>query len=78
MDDMMEYVSEAALKADGFDDAIIGVSTTGLLAYDYNKCLSIIMKDHQCDYTDAIEYMEYNVVGCCMREGAPIFINTNG
>jgi len=74
----MEYVSEVALKADGFDDAIIGVSTTGLVVYDYNKCLNIIMKDHQCDYIDAIEYMEHNVVGCYMGEGTPIFINTNG
>ena len=77
MDSIMEYVSEVALKADGFDDAIIGVSTTGLVVYDYNKCLNIIMKDHQCDYTDAIEYMEYNVVGCYLGEGTPIFINTN-
>ena len=78
MDSIMEYVSEVALKADGFDDAIIGVSTTGLVVYDYNKCLNIIMKDYQCDYTDAIEYMEYNVVGCYLGEGTPIFINTNG
>jgi hypothetical protein len=78
MDSIMEYVSEVALKADGFDDAIIGVSTTGLVVYDYNKCLNIIMKDHQCDYIDAIEYMEHNVVGCYMGEGTPIFINTNG
>ena len=74
----MEYVSEVAMKADGFDDAIIGVSTTGLVVYDYGKCIEIIMKDHKCDYIDAIEYMEYNVVACCMGEGAPIFVNTNG
>lgn len=78
MDSLMEYVSEVALKADGFDDAIIGVSTTGLIVYDYDKCVDIIIKEQNCKYIDAIEYMEFNVVSAYMREGTPIFIKTNG
>ena len=78
MDSLMEYVSEVALKADGFDDAIIGASTTGLVVYDYDKCVDIIIKEQNFKYIDAIEYMEFNVVNAYMREGTPIFIKTNG
>lgn len=78
MDSIMEYVSEVALKADGFDDAITGVTTNGLVVYDYYKCVDIIIKEQNCKYIDAIEYMEFNVVNAYLGEGTPIFINTNG
>tara|TARA_R110002074_G_scaffold324868_2_gene495135 strand:+ start:1694 stop:1924 length:231 start_codon:yes stop_codon:yes gene_type:complete len=65
------------LKADGFDDAILGLgrrcSQPDLLVYDVDKCVAILMKDGMTD-EEAMEYFEYNVVGSCMGEGTPIFL----
>ena len=65
------------LKADGFDDAILGLgrrcSQPDLLVYDVDKCVAILMKDGMTD-EEAMEYFEYNVVGSWMGEGTPIFL----
>ena len=64
------------MKADGFDDAILGMSTRigdeSLIAYDYDKCIEILQKE--MSYEEAVEYMEFNVVGSYVGEGTPIFI----
>ena len=76
---ILERISELnpkALKADGFDDAILGISTRigddNLIAYDYDKCIEILQKE--MSYEEAVEYMEFNVVGSYVGEGTPIFI----
>ena len=65
-----------ALFADGFKDAIIGIarrfSLPPLVAYDYDKCIEILMKDMTEE--EAVEYFEFNVQGAWMGEGTPIFI----
>lgn len=67
-----------ALTADGFDKAIIGI-TTGLgeqrAVYDYDKCVCILT-DKGWSPTEAIEHMEYNVVNSYVGERTPIFILT--
>ena len=69
-------VNPKAMKADGFDDAILGMSTRigddNLIAYDYDKCIEILQKE--MSYEEAVEYMEFNVVGSYVGEGTPIFI----
>ena len=65
------------MKADGFDEAIIGVGRQfdkpDRLIYDYDKCLAILMLDQDFTEEEAIEWMEYNVVGAYVGEGTPIF-----
>lgn len=65
------------LKADGFDDAILGLGRRcgqpDLLVYDVDKCVDILMKDGMTN-EEAIEYFEFNVVGARMGEGTPIFL----
>ena len=65
------------LKADGFDDAILGLgrrcSQPDLLVYDVDKCVAILMKDGMTD-EEAMEYFEFNVVGSWVGEGTPIFL----
>ena len=72
----MSELNPKALKADGFDDAILGISSRigddSSLAYDYDKCIKILQKD--LSYEEAVEYMEFNVVGSYVGEGTPIFI----
>jgi len=72
---MEQYQEENFLKADGFDDAIIGLSedfnSPMRLIYSVNKCLDIIMRD--MNYNDAIEHFTFNVSGAYMGEKTPIW-----
>ncbi len=67
------------LKADGFDEAIIGmaddIATSGQrLIYDANKCIDILIKDHDMSELEAIEYFDYNVSGAYVGENTPIWL----
>ena len=66
------------MKADGFDGAIIGVGRQfdkpDRLIYDYDKCLGILMLDQDFTEEEAVEWMEYNVLGAYVGERTPIYI----
>ena len=66
------------LKADGFDEAIIGVGRRcgqpTIVVYDAEKCREILQKRMEGDPIDADEYFEFNVVGAWMGENTPIFV----
>lgn len=74
----MEKISELypdLLKADGFDEAIIGVvERIGVQAicYDKDKVIEILMKD--MPYEEAIEYFEYNIAGAYVGESTPFYL----
>jgi hypothetical protein len=68
------YPDETFLKADGFDEAIIGLDEkSGRLIYSTTKCLEILVKDEEMTMEEAIEYFYYNVSGAYMGEQTPIF-----
>ena len=60
-----------ALFADGFDDAIIGMSSD-VVVYDRDKCIAILAAD--MSYDEAEEYFDYNVSGAYVGEYTPLFI----
>jgi hypothetical protein len=65
------------LLADGFDGALIGMGrqfNQELAVYDYSKCVEILMERDGMNYDDAVEFMEYNVVGSWMGKGTPVFV----
>jgi hypothetical protein len=66
-----------ALLADGFDNALIGVcrrcTQPPLAAYDYEKVAQSLMNDGM-SYEDAVEFIEFNIVGAWMGEHTPIFV----
>ena len=66
------------LKADGFDDAILGVvercSQPTLICYDYRKCVEILMGKGM-DEDEAAEWMSFNVVGAWVGEYTPVFLS---
>ena len=77
----VEEISELnpeAMMADGFDDAILGMciqfGQEPVVAYNYNKCVEILKNRDGMDDSEAIEYMEYNVVGAYMGVNSPVFI----
>ena len=71
-----QYADEIFLKADGFDEAIIGVDeTTMRLIYSVSKCLEILMKD--MSRGDAVEYFDFNVSSAYVGEKTPIWCQDN-
>jgi hypothetical protein len=73
---------DTLMFADGFDDAIVGVSNRAglepLVTYDIEKCIDILMKRDGMSYDDAYEYFEFNVLGAYMGENTPIYLDTEG
>jgi hypothetical protein len=78
--DMLEiiienYEDEEILKADGFDDAVIGIDTNSMrLIYSVQKCIEVL-REEGMDEIDAVEYFEYNVLGAYVGEKTPIWCN---
>lgn len=69
------YYDEEFLRADGFDDAIIGVDEgTMRLIYSTKKCIDILIQDDMTE-EDALEYFSYNVSGAYVGEKTPIWCN---
>ena len=71
-------INDKALLADGFDEAIDGMciqfGQLPIVAYDYNKCINILIKRDGMSEAQAIEYFDFNVVGSYMGPNSPVFI----
>ncbi len=65
------------MKAEGFDEAIIGVGRQfdrpDRLIYDYDKCVEILVERDDMSAEEAREYMDFNVLGAYVGEKTPIF-----
>jgi hypothetical protein len=71
-----QYEDETFLKADGFDEAIIGVDeTTMRLIYSLRKCLEILMRDMSEEA--AMVHFSFNVSGGYVGEKTPIWCSDN-
>jgi hypothetical protein len=69
------FPDEEFLKADGFDNAIIGVEpNTMRLVYNRDKMVETLIQDEKMDEVDAIEYLEYNTWNAYFGEKTPIYI----
>ena len=70
------YPEEEFLKADGFDDAIIGIEANSLrLVYSVELAVECLMRDNMCR-EDALEYLYYNTITAYVGDKTPIWINT--
>ena len=66
------YTEETFMKADGFDDAIIGVDETQMrLIYSVSKCLEILGR--KMPEEDAYDFFYFNVCGAYVGEKTPIW-----
>jgi len=69
------YPDEEFLKADGFDDAIIGLEPlTMRLVYNMDKMIEILQNQNMT-YEDATEYLEFNTWSAYVGEKTPIYVN---
>jgi hypothetical protein len=66
------------MRADGLDEAIIGVATRpnmdAVLAYDVDKIISILMKKDGMSYEEANEWYGYNIASAWVGDTTPVFI----
>jgi len=63
--------------ADGFDDAIIGVTEVSdgyRVCYDIGRILELLITDHDMDEVGAIEYFDFNIAGAYVGPLTPIFV----
>lgn len=63
-------------KADGFDDAILGISESNIPVFIYSipKCIEILINDGMTD-EEAVEYFYFNVIGSYFGDKTPIWCN---
>lgn len=67
------YADEEILKADGFDDAVIGVDEkTMRLIYSVGRCIEILVEDGMT-MEEAMEYFDFNVSGAWVGDKTPIW-----
>ena len=67
------YYEDEILKADGFDDAVIGVEErTMRLIYSVRKCIEILVLGGM-SVEESIEYFDFNTRGAYVGEKTPIW-----
>jgi hypothetical protein len=74
----LEDENPEALLADGFEDALVGVvrrcGQPTLAAYSYARALEVLMMRDGMEYDDAVEWMEFNVVGAWFGPHTPAWL----
>lgn len=73
LDKIVEWFPEEdILKADGFDEAIIGIETNEMrLIYSVSKCIQILCRD--MNEEEAVEFFDFNVRGSYVGDKTPIW-----
>jgi len=66
---------EECLTADGFDEALVGCSygANVVAVYDVNKMVGVLVEEGM-DGDDALDHLNYNVIGAYVGEKTPIYI----
>lgn len=69
------YPDETFLKADGFDDAVIGVEIAEpmRLIYSVKKVIETLITEDEMSLEDALEHFEFNIRGSYVGEQTPIW-----
>lgn len=78
--DIIHDQNPKALTADGFDSCILGLCQRfgwePVVAYDYDKCVDLLVRRDGMTHEDAVEFMVVNVTGAWVGDGTPVFIST--
>ena len=72
------YPDEEFMKADGFDDCIMGICRRFgeplILAYDEEKVIKKLMKRDKMTRETALEFYTFNIIGAWVGKQTPVFI----
>ena len=76
--DEIADINPEAMLADGFDVAILGMciqfGCEPVVAYDYNKCINILVNRDGMTQPEATDYIQFNVIGAYVGNNTPVFI----
>lgn len=74
LQEIVEYYQDKnILKADGFDDAVIGIDENSMrLVYSVKLCIEKLITEGM-SMEDAIDYFNFNVSGAYVGEKTPIW-----
>jgi len=68
------YQEEEILKADGFDEAVIGIEEGSMrLIYSVSRCIEILVVRDEMSLEESLDYFNYNVSGSYVGEKTPIW-----
>lgn len=78
IDEALKEMDESALLMDGFDEAFIGfsrrINEPMLAVYSYDKLIKVCMERDGMEYEEAVEYVDFNVIGAWVGEQTPIIV----
>ena len=63
-------------NSDGYDAAVMGISTDGKLVYSVEKMIGILIRDSDMNEEEATEWLEYNTFNAYVGEMTPIWVYT--
>lgn len=73
-----EQEQKIVLLADGFNRGFLGMTQewNGRVrsVYDYDRCVRVLMRRDKMTEEEAIEFMDFNVVGSYVGEATPLFV----
>jgi hypothetical protein len=76
VEELFEWMDEQVLLFDGMDEALIGwarpMNSPTLAVYDYNLMVEEMMRRDGCTMDEAVEFVDFNVVGAYMGPETPI------
>jgi len=74
---MERLEEEECLLADGFEMALIGITcgSDPVAVYDINKMISVLVNRDEMTYEDAVEFLDFNVIGAYVGEKTPMYID---
>jgi hypothetical protein len=63
------------LFADGYDDALIGYTDSGVAVYSIEDIIMIMINEEEMTHEDALDHFYYNVAGSYVGEYTPIYVH---
>lgn len=70
---------EKTYTADGFDEAIVGIDSSGdvpRIVYSIERMIEILCEKYGWDEEESSEFVSFNVMGAHLGEGTPLYIHT--
>ena len=72
--DLIAEHNEEAIVLDGLDEAIVGITTTGIVAYSVDEILNILITRDDMHPDEARDFFGYNIECLNIGQYSPIFI----
>lgn len=79
--DRIREINPDAVVYEGYETCIVGIcerfGMSPVAAYDYEKCIEVLMRRDKMPHEEAIEFFECNTLGAWAGENTPVFVHIN-